>query len=678
MSFVCSHEITQQFDKAIKHEWLETNGLGGWAGSSIIGAHTRRYHGMLVAATDAPVGRKVLLSKLDETIHVNGQPHELGCNRYEGAVYPTGYIFLKSFKRDIFPEFTYQINGITLKKTVVAVHGENTTLVLYEVLRANEAFSLELLPLYSPRDHHTLTRCRPDIQAVPEFADDVFHTQAFPDSPELFIQVPGGRFEAMPDWYYNFDYEEDRKRGEASVEDLFSPGRLYADLKQGDRLGIIISTENPAGRDAFLLKEVEEKRRLKLVEHSGATNPLSRHLVLASDQFVVNRGKNLKSVIAGYHWFTDWGRDTMIALPGLCLSTGRFDDARKILKSFSEHVDQGMIPNNFKDQDGNPVYNSVDATLWFFIAIHRYLNRTNDKDFVIDELLPVLDEIISWHYKGTRFGIRVDEQGLLHAGEKGVSLTWMDAQAGDWTVTPRIGLPVEVNALWYNALKIYAHIKKLSNDHRGSREFENRARRVKRAFNKTFWNQETECLYDLIGDEGPDARIRPNQLFAISLPYGLLSPTKAQQVLFAVEQQLYTPMGLRSLSPRDAGYIGVYQGDRIQRDAAYHQGTVWSWLLGPYVDALVRVKGEVGKYQSVRVVREFAQSLEDTGVGTFSEIFDGEAPFKARGCIAQAWSVAEVLRVCKRYELVVSLEAPVVSPRKAPSLRELAMSFGIF
>ena len=677
MSFIYSHEITQQFEKAIKHEWLETNGLGGWAGSSIIGAHTRRYHGLLVAATDAPVGRKVLLSKLDETVHVHDRPHELSCNRYQNAVHPTGYIFLNEFRRDIFPEFTYKINGISLKKTVVAVHGENTTLVLYEVLRANKPFCLELLPLYAPRDHHTVTQGRHDMHTGVESAADVFRTRAFPDAPELFIQAPGARFHAAPDWYYQFEYEAEQKRGEASGEDLFTPGKFYVDMQAGDRLGIIISTENPTGRDAFTLMEIEKQRRLQLIAQAGAKSDLSRHLVLAADQFIVNRGKNLKTIIAGYHWFTDWGRDAMIALPGLCLSTERLADARKILKAFASHVDQGMIPNNFKDQDGNPVYNSVDATLWFFVAVYRYLKHTDDRDFVCRELLPVLDEIIRWHYKGTRFGIGVNEEGLLHAGEDGVALTWMDAQAGDWAATPRTGLPVEVNALWYNVLRIYAHLKKVDRDIRVAREFENRARQVKRAFNQVFWNTEANCLYDLVSEAGTDARIRPNQLFAISLPFDLLSPLKAQRVLAVVEQQLYTPMGLRSLSPHDPGYVSAYRGDRMQRDAAYHQGTAWSWLLGPYIDALIKVKGEVGKYQSLRVVRDFVASMGEIGVGSFSEIFDGGTPFKARGCIAQAWSVAEVLRVCKEYQLIVPMQVPEMAKGRRQMLAEMASTFGI-
>lgn len=679
MSFGYSHEITQQFSKAIKHEWIETNGLGGWASSSIIGAHTRRYHGLLVAATDVPVGRKVVLSKLDETVHVHGRPHELGCNRYQEAVFPTGYIFLKEFKRDIFPEFTYKINGITLKKTIIALHGENTTLITYEVLRANKPFCLELLPMYAPRDHHSVSRYRGDINPFADFSeeDDLFQTQAFPDMPPLYIQAPGARYEAAADWYFNFEYRVERDRGEEAIEDLFTPGKLFVDLEEGDRLGIIVSTENPAGRDAFELRDQEEKRRMNLIEREGSRTELSRQLTLAADQFIVSRGEDLKSVIAGYHWFTDWGRDTMIALPGLCLSTNRFDDARKILKSFADNVDQGMIPNNFKDQDGKPIYNSVDATLWFFVAVYQYMKTTRDKRFVCTELMPVLDEIINWHYKGTRYGIHATEEGLLHAGEAGVSLTWMDAVDGDWTVTPRIGLPVEVNALWYNALRIYALLKKTNGDLRIAREFDSRARDVKRAFNQVFWNPEAGCLYDCISADGPDTRIRPNQIFALSLPFGLLSPVKAQRVLETVESHLFTPMGLRSLSPEDPGYLGRYEGNRTERDAAYHQGTVWSWLLGPYIDAVMRVKGEVGKFQSAKIVLEFAKSMEQAGIGSFSEVFDGDAPFSPRGCIAQAWSVAELLRVSKQYDLVIPKEVPMAEkPVRQMTIREL-VSIGL-
>jgi predicted glycogen debranching enzyme len=360
----------------------------------------------------------------------------------------------------------------------------------------------------------------------------------------------------------------------------------------------------------------------------------------------------LKTIIAGYHWFTDWGRDTMISLPGLCLSTGRYEDARKILAAFAKNVSMGMLPNRFQDNGEAPEYNNVDGTLWYFIAVHKYLQHTDDTDFIINEILPVLKEIIDWHFRGTRYNIHVDEDGLLYAGEKGQQLTWMDARIGTWVVTPRMGKPVEIQALWYNALKIFAEVLNLNNQQNDASIVNISAEKAKDSFTNKFWFDQGQYLYDVIDEDGnPDNEIRPNQLFAISLPYPLIERDRARAVLNIVEENLYTPVGLKSLPKRDAHYVPVYGGDAWHRDSSYHEGTVWSWLLGSYVDAIVKVNGEEGIAKAQKVIDDFKYHLNEGCIGSISEIFDAEPPHHPRGCVAQAWSVGEILRVIKEYAL---------------------------
>ena len=365
--------------------------------------------------------------------------------------------------------------------------------------------------------------------------------------------------------------------------------------------------------------------------------------------FGEGRDGALATVIAGYHWFTDWGRDTMISLPGLALSTRRCSDAKKILAAFAQSVSMGMLPNRFQEKEP-PEYNNVDGTLWYFIAIYKYLQATGDKEFVLNEILPVLKEIVDWHFKGTRYNIHVDEDGLLYAGEVGQQLTWMDARIGTWVVTPRMGKPVEIQALWYNVLKIFAELLRLNKQKKDADEIETNAAKAKESFGKLFWNAEGNYLYDVIDENGkPDATLRPNQLFAISLPFALVEGEKAEAVLKIVEEKLYTPVGLRSLPPEDVHYVHRYGGDQWHRDSSYHEGTVWSWLLGTYVDALIKVKSQRSKIK--KVVEDFKYHLNESCIGSVSEIFDADAPHHSRGCVAQAWGVAEVLRVMTDYEL---------------------------
>ena len=644
-----TQEKLKDFNYCRSLEWLETNGLGGYASATVSGANSRRYHGLLMAAMHPPVGRTVLLSKLDETLVINGQRFELSANQYPGAVHPQGFQYLKTFERNLFPEFVFEAGGVKLKKTIAAVQGENTTLVLYEVLKAEKQFSLELLPLGASRDYHGLSHANDSIYTGYLFNNGVFQTKNYQDSPELFIQVPQSNFEPSPNWYHNFEYSVEQYRGLDFQEDLFTYGKFTVGLKKGDRLGVIISTEDPSRKDAFRLFEQEKKRKEHLISMCNAQEEIEQ-LVLAADQFIVKRGKDFKTIIAGYHWFSDWGRDTMIALPGLCLVTKRYDDARKILKAFAESVSEGMLPNRFPDYGEAPEYNTVDATLWFFHAIYKYYQHTHDQEF-IQSLLPVLKDIIEWHYKGTRYNIHVDSDELLYSGQDGVQLTWMDAKVGDWVVTPRKGKAVEINALWYNALSVMAALLTEAGNAKEAIVFQDKASRVHTNFNKLFWNESQKYLYDFVDGDTKNDDLRPNQIYALSLPFSLLEKSKAQKVLTAVTEKLLTPRGLRSLSPDHKEYKPVYAGDQWHRDGAYHQGTVWSFLLGPYIDALVTLKGSKGKSEAAAILKNFFEHLNETGVGTVSEIFDANSPHYARGCIAQAWGVGEVLRVAIEHDL---------------------------
>lgn len=647
----------QDFNEAVQNEWLETNGLGGWSSSSITGCNTRRYHGLLVAATVPPTERMSLVSKMDETIVINNIRYELGTNNYGNIIHPTGYNYVKSFKKELFPEWIYEANGITLRKTIAMIHGENTVVIEYEVVSADNEFMLELLPLLSLRGYHSLMHANGSVNKEDFFENDILKTTLYNNTPDIFVKVPGASFTSNPVWFYNFNYSIEKYRGLDYTEDLFSPGTLSVQLKQGDFLSIILSTKNPASKSAHELLMTESLRRYSLFK-GQSENEITKQLLLAADQFIVKRGEDLKTVIAGYHWFTDWGRDTMISLPGLCLSTGRYKDAKKILAAFAKSVSEGMLPNRFQDNGEEPEYNNVDGTLWYFIAVYKYLQATDDINFVLLDILPVLKDIIDWHFRGTRYNIHVDEDGLLYAGEKGQQLTWMDARIGDWVVTPRMGKPVEIQALWYNALKIFAELLKFNGQSEDAHLVTISADKAKNSFERKFWSEERNYLYDNIDENNnPDDTLRPNQLFAVSLPFPLILGEKANAILAIVEKELYTPVGLRSLPRSDSRYIPVYGGDAWHRDSSYHQGTVWSWLLGPYIDAIiaapefVAVDGLNGNEKAEKIITDFAYHLNEGCIGSVSEIFDADPPHHPRGCAAQAWGVAEILRVTTDHKL---------------------------
>ena len=640
-------EICSNLDFSSSREWLETNGIGGFASATITGCHTRRYHGLLVAATKPPVGRFVLLSKLEETLIVDDRRIELSTNRYPGVVHPQGFRLLKQFRLDPFPTFTFEADGIKIEKTVFMAQGENTTVVEYRALGVNPATNLrlQLRPLIAFRDYHSLTHENGAINGASQTEPGLISFSPYPGLPTLYLASNAVSSESSSDWYRHFEYDAERERGLDFTEDLFNPCVLEFDLNAEPSAIIIASTEP---RNVSLAKEYRQNeiaRRQGNAMRSPVPDDFVILLTAAADQYIVSRGDE-KSVIAGYHWFSDWGRDTMISLPGLTLPTGRFDVARGILRTFARSVDQGMLPNRFPDAGETPEYNTVDATLWFFEAVRAYLAYTDDLAFVKDELYSVLTDIIAWHVRGTRFGIKLDASGLLNSGEAGVQLTWMDAKVGDWVVTPRRGKPVEIQALWYNALCTMEELAVRLGDEAGRKRYNSMAALTKWSFNRLLWNEKGGYLYDVANGAPPDAAIRPNQIFAVSLPHSMLSPERAKQVVDIVQRHLLTPYGLRSLAPSDPQYRGRYTGDGRSRDGAYHQGTVWPWLMGPFITAYLKLNGrsEAALRQAQQWLTPLKQHLSEAGLGHISEIFEGDAPHRPVGCVAQAWSVAEILR----------------------------------
>jgi predicted glycogen debranching enzyme len=634
--------ICGDLDAALEREWLETNGLGGFASSTIAGLNTRRYHGLLVAATTPPAGRTVLLSKLEETVVVRGASYELSANRYPNVVHPQGYQYLKEFRLDPFPVFTFAVEDVEIEKRVFLVYGENTVIVEYELRGACSDCALELRPLIAFRDYHATTRANAALDTRVDIEPGCASLTPYPGLPTLHFAHNAHSIEAAGGWFYNFEYDRERERGLDFQEDLFNPLVWKFDLARQATATIIASTGPLDATLAPALRQAEMNRRAALAPAAISNDPLIRSLVCAADQFLVRRGE-FHSVIAGYHWFGDWGRDTMIALPGLTLATGRPEVAKSILLECARSVDRGMLPNQFAESEE---FNSVDAALWMFAAVQALVRYDGDLSFVRDHIYQTLCGIIDWHIRGTRYGIRADADGLLACGAENVQLTWMDAKVGDWVVTPRRGKPVEVQALWYNALRTLEGLAGKFYDTATRARCSILAERVRRAFTRLFWNEGNGCLYDVVNGEDRDASIRPNQIFAVSLPHNMLPDDKARQVVEVVERELLTPYGLRTLARGDPQYHAKYEGDQRSRDSAYHQGTVWPWLLGPFITAYRKMNGsgEEVRAQVARFLSDFPDHLRTAGLGQISEIFDGDAPHRPRGCIAQAWSVAEILR----------------------------------
>lgn len=646
-------DICSNFDSASSREWFEANGIGGYASASISGAGTRRYHGLLVAATRPPLGRMVLLSRFDETAVINGERFELSCNQYPGSVYPQGFRYLTSFTLEPFPKWIYKIGGVEIERTIFMVHGENTTVCRWRLNETNSKLSkpvlsceLELRPLVAFRNHHHLRTVDPDFETGYTSNPGLIAIAPYTEMPTLFL-AHNGEAEKTGEWYRNFEYAIERERGFDFREDLYQPMSLMFDLSAGAT--VIASTRERTAGEAAELEQQEMKRRADVVVKSGIKDESVWPLVLAADQFIVDRGAG-KSVIAGYHWFSDWGRDTMIALNGLTLATGRPEIAKSVLLEFSRHISEGMLPNRFPDEGETPEYNTVDATLWYFEAIRAYAEKTGDYETVRHELYPKLVDIIDWHIRGTRYGIHVDTDGLLYAGGEGNQLTWMDAKIGDWVVTPRTGKAVEIQALWYNALSVMCDFSTRFNDVDNKCDYAGMAEIARESFVGQFWNEDDQCLFDVVNGDERDTSIRPNQIFAVSLRHSMLDSSIAKLIVEKVDAELLTPVGLRSLSPNDPRYIGTYIGSPLNRDGSYHQGTVWTWLIGHFVEAYRKVHAtDVNSETRIEeIVDSLKKHLNEAMVGQIAEIFDGDAPHAPRGAAAQAWSVAELLRIVRR------------------------------
>jgi glycogen debranching enzyme len=617
-------------DISLRREWLETNGLGGYASSTIAGLNTRRYHGLLMAATRPPVGRMLLLAKLEETLVVDGRRHDLSANRYPGVIHPQGHLLLKEFRQAPFPVSVYAIGGLEIEKSVFMVQGENTTVVRYEVRAVAGAMpascTLELRPLIAFRDYHATTHENAALDPRFEIVAGSVKLTPYAGLPSLYLNHSGADIQPAGYWFRNLEYDRERERGLDFREDLFNPLVLVFDLSREASASVVASTE----------------RRSAQVP---APAPLSESpLVRAAGQFIVRRGSQT-TVIAGYHWFGDWGRDTMIALPGLALATGRYDAAKSILQDFARYADRGMLPNRFPEAGETPEYNAADATLWFFEAVRAFAACTQDYDFVRGRLYDVLADIVAWHQRGTRYGIRVDRDGLLRDGQPGVQLTWMDAKIGDWVVTPRCGKPVEIQALWYNALRIMQDLARRYGRVADGDRYREMADRARDSFTPLFWNGAAGCLYDVVNGDIRDASIRPNQIFAVSLFHQLLPPDKAKAVVDTVARHLLTPYGLRTLAPGDPRYRGRFEGDPASRDSAYHQGTAWPWLMGPFISAYLYVNGHspAAQARAKQWLTPLRQYAAQEGLGQVPEVFDGDPPQRPGGCIAQAWSVAALL-----------------------------------
>jgi len=650
-------DICGGWNEAVSREWLVTNGLGGYACGTVAGANTRRYHSFLMASFEPPAERTLLVAKVDLSVEYLGKRYSLSANEFAGStVDPRGFIHLESFAvQEGVPVWRYAIADALVEQRIFMAPGANTSYLRVEVLRAGAPLRIELKPLVSYRDYHTQGRGARPFRAAT--GPDRCTVEAFDGARPYRLAVSPGDYTAANIWYWNFLHREEFGRGLDALEDLWGPGIFSAELLAGQSLFFTATAEEsePAAGDEVLAALVDRSRRLDAALPKSAP-PWVQALATASDQFIVRRGSEDAagaSIIAGYPWFTDWGRDTMIALPGLTTVLGRFDTTAAILRTYAGFIDRGMLPNRFSDAGETLEYNTADAALWMFHALSEHLDAKRDSDLLRD-LFPTLMAIIHAYVDGTRYGIQVDSDGLLRTGEPGVQLTWMDAKSGDHVFTPRVGKAVEINALWLNALDVAARLAGRVRNTAGKRFCLALLKHAAVSFAR-FWNEEKGCLFDVIDVDGAtscDASIRPNQIFAVSLPYSALPPEHMRAVVDTCARELLTSHGLRSLSAGDPAYRGHYTGNAWQRDAAYHQGTVWSWLLGPFARAHYRVYGDASLAQSYLAPIE--QHLKSACLGSVSEVFDGDAPHIARGCFAQAWSVAEILRAWVHLERHIS------------------------
>jgi predicted glycogen debranching enzyme len=655
-----------QTSSELDREWIVTNGVGGYASGTIAGLNTRRFHGWLIAALPAPHGRMMMLNQVEETLCIEDRKYRLTADDLSRATYTdTVSPFLKNFRLENgLPVFTYAADEFTLEKRLCMAHVQNTTYITYRLLRGKTA-QLELRPGIDVRPHEGLLAGPSHEDYRFSAVSSGYELSVASDLPALRLAWlgDGTSFRLALERLGELRYRIEQSRGYDWKGNLWSPGCFSVTLTEGRNASLVASTEdwdyvNALTSEEAFAAEAERRRRLLRIAPEEARTGITAELVLAADQFLITPvgrtrdtvqahsiGDEVRTVIAGYHWFTDWGRDTMISLEGLTLATGRTLEAQYILRSFAKYIRNGLIPNMFPEGKTSGLYHTADASLWFFHAADRYIRATGDSE-TLEVLLPKVLDIIDYHQKGTDFGIVVDPaDGLLRQGAEGYQLTWMDAKVDDWIVTPRRGKAVEINALWYNALCVAAAWLKTAGDMDRSKQLSTVASAVYASFNTKFWSPEIGYCYDIVDKEGGgnDSSLRPNQVLSVSLPHAVLAEDKWRAVVGVVREQLLTPFGLRSLAPTDPNYKPRYDGDLRARDAAYHQGTVWAWLIGPFFDAWLRA--HPGDWETARtLLGGFDTEMSEAGIGTISEVFDAEPPFSPRGCIAQAWSVAEVLR----------------------------------
>ncbi len=642
-------ETRMNFEDGISKEWVLGNGLGGYSSSTIIGCNTRKYHGLLVAAIEPPLKRKVLLSKLEEEVECDGKRWSLSTNEYVGGISPHGHEYMRSFKLDLLPVSVYDAGGVSVEKTISTVRGCNAVVVSYAISGPEDSEAIfKVRPFITSRGIHEI-----GCKAVLEISHGRSYLVSCSEAETLAVKSEGGvwhpsKLGEAEQWYRNFHFRSESERGYPSVEDLLCPGEFNFKADAPKTVSIIAA----AGKDTLPPESIfrqmrgrheieKNQKRLRGItadfrSRTGINNHSLELLALAADSVIVKRIRpSGRSILAGYHWFSDFGRDVFISLPGLSLVTGRFKDARDIILSFSRHIAGGLVPNNFSE-DGQPHFGGVDASLWFLYAVQKYLQYTGDIRFV-EDLKETMESVINGFIDGNRFA-SADKDGLISITDRGHALTWMDVDMGGHQPTPRYGKVIEINALWYNALRFLSGIGL-------GEEYSDIADKAQTNFSK-FWNEESSCMFDFVSDDIKEGSIRPNQIFAVSMPYTPIGIDMAEKIVDRVKEHLLTPYGLRSLSPKNSPYKTRYMGDSISRDLAYHQGTVWSWLIGPFITAYVRVSK--GSKQSRKEAEEFLAPLlkhvDEVCVGSVSEIFDGSAPHLPRGCVSQAWSVAEILR----------------------------------
>jgi predicted glycogen debranching enzyme len=639
---------------AFSREWLETDGRGGYAAGSLDFCHRRKYHGLLVANLTSPPGRQVLVSKFEESLKVGEVELELTAHQFPFFRFPPNGVPLREFIQDLHPSFTYERQGIRIRKSLLVLESGGQNLLKYELLRAPSGGKLRLRPFLAFRGYHELLRDDGrKIWTAEETAQGLSLRNSSP-YPPVFLTVEGSwRFTPDPLWYYRFEYEEERRRGYDWQEDLYQPGVLEITLPVSGVAYVSLSLALPA-EDLGCLWEKEIKRRREMIPGSATclmgedVRDQNRLQILrrAARQFLITSPGGRPAVIAGYPWFTDWARDSLISLPGLAFGQDKPADGLAILRQLARHERDGLLPNFFAEDNGVNPYNTVDSSLWLFWTCQQYLLAGGCPSHLAGDLWPVLKRIIASFHRGTAYGIHVTSAGLLWAGDASTHLTWMDACCEGRPVTSRHGLAVEINALWYNALGLGRDLARLWGE--DAAFYEEAMERARAAFNETFWLEKKGYLADVVNERGRDESLRPNQILAVSLPHSPLDLSRSRQVVMAVKENLLTPVGLRTLAPQDPAYRGQYGGNQQKRDEAYHQGTVWPWLLGPFGEALLKVSTcrEEARSFLLALLRNFLDShLHQAGIGSISEIFSGDAPHTPDGCPAQAWSVAEILRL---------------------------------